>query len=129
MKPEKVDRISRKHKANNGSQDDLEQTFEKLWDTGCLSSVVETDNEHSTTENNITQSVPNNNKVVPELMNFNIEPLFELTLEEEFRIHELLVRKYNLVDGLHNVYMEIPFLLRIIEQFFKFGISGEEISL
>ena len=35
-------------------------------------------------------------------------PAFALTLEEDFRIHELIVRKENLFCGFYNVFLEYP---------------------
>lgn len=44
-------------------------------------------------------------------------PVFHLTFEEDFKIHELLVRKENLFDGIFQTLMEQPDFLRYWEQF------------
>jgi len=44
-------------------------------------------------------------------------PLLNLTFEEDFKIHELLVRKENLFDGIFQTFMEQPEFLPFWEQF------------
>lgn len=44
-------------------------------------------------------------------------PIFHLTFEEDFKIHELLVRKENLVDGIFQTIMEQPEFLKCWKQF------------
>jgi len=39
---------------------------------------------------------------------FNGDPEFELTFEEDFRIHELLVRKDNVLDSFYSLLSEMP---------------------
>jgi len=44
-------------------------------------------------------------------------PVFSLTFEEDFKIHELLVRKENLFDGIWQTFMEQPDFLTYWEKF------------
>ena len=44
-------------------------------------------------------------------------PAFDLTFEEDFRIHELMVRKENLFEGFYNVFLEFPNFVSLWKRF------------
>jgi len=44
-------------------------------------------------------------------------PAFDLTFEEDFRIHELMVRKENLFDGFYRLFLEFPNFVSLWERF------------
>ena len=46
-----------------------------------------------------------------------ISPKFDLTFEEDFRIHELMVRKENLFDGFYRIFLEFPNFVCLWERF------------
>ena len=63
---------------------------------------------------------------IPSLLNRS-NPTLHITFEEEFRIHELLVRKDKLVDGIFQTFMELPAFQKCFEQRLKLINSGENL--
>ena len=55
------------------------------------------------------------------------DPTIHLTFEEDFKIHELLVRKEKLVDGFFQTFMELPDFQKCFEQHLHFIKSGEKL--
>ena len=56
---------------------------------------------------------------------FGLDPVLELTFEEEFKIHELVVRKEFLQDSIFTLLLEVPFLKNF---FFNFYLTGRTLD-
>ena len=56
----------------------------------------------------------------------NIDPQFELTFEEDFKIHELLVRKDNVLDSYFNLMFELPSVHDMFVNFLKLCNQPEQ---
>jgi len=54
---------------------------------------------------------------ISQLLSVERSPTFRITFEEEFRIHELIVRKERLFEGIYNTYFEVPNFVNVWERF------------
>jgi len=60
---------------------------------------------------------------------FNGDPEFELTFEEDFRIHELLVRKDNVLDSFYSLLSEMPKFHEVFLNFTRLCNNPEQFSM
>jgi len=60
---------------------------------------------------------------------FNGDPEFELTFEEDFRIHELLVRKDNVLDSFYSLLSQMPKFHEVFLNFTRLCNNPEQFSM
>ena len=77
------------------------------------SSDIMQNKEESVTQDTDQCEIQNKSVIVPS------SPVLNFTFEEDFKIHELLVRKENLFDGIFQTLMDHPESLPFLEQFLK----------
>ena len=92
MKPEKIDRV--KNKKNNSEVKVEMDSIVQGIDISDLAEQCIFEESNKLDEKNLSTPLPTS-------------PGLELTLEEEFKIHELMVRKENLDDDIFQLYMKV----------------------
>ena len=92
MKPEKIDRV--KNKKNNSEVKVEMDSIVQGIDISDLAEECIFEESNKLDEKNLSTPLPTS-------------PGLELTLEEEFKIHELMVRKENLDDDIFQLYMKV----------------------
>eukprot|EP00090_Calanus_glacialis_P045837 TRINITY_DN8746_c0_g1_i1.p1 TRINITY_DN8746_c0_g1~~TRINITY_DN8746_c0_g1_i1.p1 ORF type:complete len:445 (+),score=140.52 TRINITY_DN8746_c0_g1_i1:23-1357(+) len=70
---------------------------------------VKDERENKNKEEEYPDSDPENFK--------NLSPTFNLTFEEDFKIHELMVRKENLFEEFYNIFLEFPNFVSLWKRF------------
>ena len=131
MRPEKVDRVKKKHLDNKKSCSKEEELCESKSSNsinGKLYSETDiTDNKDSLIDNiDIdtlveeclqTQVIENKGEhEIGDSATLMTCPSFQLTHEEEFKIFELFVRKENLMDGLFRLFYNFPGFLESFQR-------------
>jgi len=75
------------------------------------------DNENEDREQLYHSELYSDSEKIEHLSRVTSSPTFDLTFEEDFRIHELMVRKENLFDGFYNLFLEFPNFVNLWKRF------------
>ena len=75
------------------------------------------DNENEDREHLYHSELYSDSEKIEHLSRVTTSPTFDLTFEEDFRIHELMVRKENLFDGFYNLFLEFPNFVNLWKRF------------